>query len=1413
MDASEPIACGAPRIGGRVATPELRCTALWGLAVLGLVCTPTLARAADGGLGFDATFRAFFRGGGVAPLIGPPTRTPRRAPSSEPVAGAQLQGGEADPKASSPVPSDSSVATPTTAEPDADADASAATPGGPRVIPRPNAAPVPDQAAAALEAAPAEDEPASGPSAAEMERALPSESGPPPSTQPLAPVETGPSRFVRGKSVPPFWIDRTWTTHRTRALTLPPFGFHRSGGANNPEKLAHFDLSLTIGWYSKRAQKRRYLAPAALFFGSFSERTSAWAAAALLMGYKRTGEQYNFGQFPFVWRWGNKQVKNLVVVPFHYHQKTPDSLRGFDAILFWYGHKNTTDADPLNDLRYFVGAPLFLQLTQGVTRTTVGLPFYVGGADKAKGLVHRSVFPFVHWQSREFGNRKELWTLLYLQRSDLARKRRTWAVPPLLSFQQDTPERALLSVTPLVWRSVDKIKGSTAWAAFPWVSYRDPDQRNRVLFPLYWQFDDLRTGARTAFVFPLGGGTRRPGGAWGMVLPPLLTVARHDPKGRSFQVVTPLFWRFRDRTAYAGQGSQQVVLPPLFVYNQQGPRRDVAALPLLSFFGRDATRRYQVLAPLLFGHVLETDRARWHDTWVAGPVYVKRTIPGWHAGLMPVAAFGRDDVLRYTVLPPLLFGDVTYVKEQRRLTISPLFARSKSPDQRTIGVLNLFWDVKRKGDERHSVLFPLFYRRQHADRVLTITPLGGGLRTKDRSTWMATPLLYGASDRSGPAAQRRRSFGLVPLVFYDRRPQDGGVARNLVAAPLFAFHRAPAEDLDMWSPLVWRTATRGEKPRKNLAVVPLYFRQRQPGGIDLDAGLALPFFYSRDRDRHTHTLIAGPFFHRLSRKSLHTGIVPLAWWMDSSTQRRLVSLPIVVHFKNKQTLEHTTIAVPFWFDRRRANGRRTWVALPFVIGTKGQHNFTRFSLLPPGFVDAHRLGKNFRFTGFAPLLFRHQKCGFREEDDDRCRYTLWGSFPLFLAGRDGLGRRTHSALGLYYFDKDKGGTRFYTLLGGANVRPKERLTWYALNVGRTVTRTHATTVVFPLFFRKAHRSEDRSTTVVLPPLYVGRRKEEYRWFEAGLLFWNFRRPHKVTTAVAPPIFFTSHAYAEKRMTWTIPLFLRSNNWAKDRSLTIVPPGLVVQRRNGEDQSWVQFPLLWHIERGENSGTVGAALWWDVRRKKTITQVIPALMVRHVNKAGDALNVVGPGLGWWTRKHGKAEGLHWRALFGLIGGGNEAGKRYFSLFGGRIALKPRPVWESRRGKLRAEKQRRAAEAAAAKQETAPTRPAAPGRSLVPVETKPAPAKPGNGPATGPATPPATPPAGASTAAPVPAETSPVATPASTPATPATPWSGASPLGRPGVSTASPASSPASSPPASSPPATPSATPPSSSPPGR
>ena len=1130
-----------------------------------------------------------------------------------------------------------------------------------------------------------------------------------------------PPKLLKKHSVPPFWIDRTYDTHRTRALTLPPVFIHREGTKGNPKKLFHADLSLTFGWYNAKKGRRRWLSPLGLFFGSFSERSTSWASGALLMGYKRTGEKFNFGQFPFVWWWGNKYVRNLVVLPFHYHQKAPDSYQGMSALFFWYGHRNLEDSDPRNDLRYFVGAPFFVRVNKGVKKLDLGIPLYLGGENKLKGLKHRTVFPFVHWQSREFGNRKELWTPFYIRRSDRARGRLTSVVPPFLSFRSETPERDLLSVTPLLWRSKNKLKGSMTWVVGPWISYADPQQRISALAPFWWSFKDRTKGVSTSLLLPLGvarksadktavytllgGGVRSKKDGWGVTLPPLFTSIRQRPTGKSHQVITPFFWHLKDTKAADGKGSDRWILPPLAYRTRVGDKRRFGLPPLLTFTGREGDRAHQVITPL-FWHF---KRGKVH-TFVVPPLYVQRRADGWAAGLPPLLFSARTKERRYTVIPPLLFGDVTNLKEQRRLTISPFFVRSKSPDSRTIGALGIAWDVRRK-DERHSVLFPLYYRRQHGDRVLTLTPLGGGLKTSKGRTWAFGPVF---SRRQGEV----KTAGLMPFFIRDVRPAEGGgTAKHTVAFPFYIGRRTPGDDLDMVTPLFWRTRVGGEKPRKNLALVPFYFRQRQPDGVDVDAGL--PFFFSRDKHRKTHTLVVGPGFHRKSRTALNAGIVPLYWWHDDEKLRRLVSLPLVYHTLNKQSGARTTVAVPFWFDFRRANGSRAWVAFPFAIGNKKLHNFTRFGIAAAGYVDIFRLAKNYRFTGVVPLAFRYQKCGFREGDDPKCAYTLYGSYPLFMYGSDGNGRVTHSALSLYYFDKDKRGTSFFTPIGGARVRPGEELIWYAGPVGRGVTRKHITTAAFPLFFHRKHRTKNKHTTLVAPPLFAAHRDGESRWFEAGLVFWQFRKPHKISTAILPPVFFLSESYAERRLHWLLPLYLRDNKMGEDKTFTSIFPFLYFQRRDGKHFDVVQFPLVWHIERGKNSGTVAAALWWDIRVRGTTTQVLPGIFFRRENRKKQELGVIGPGLGWWTRdNHKRTPAMHWRALFGIVGGGNQDGQRYFSFFGARIKLDPKAVWvpkgKERREVRRAKRAERRALKQAERRGQTPKKPATPKATATPTQ---------------------------------------------------------------------------------------------------
>jgi hypothetical protein len=1125
------------------------------------------------------------------------------------------------------------------------------------------------------------------------------------------PMKLEPPKLLSKRTIPPFWLSREYDTHRTTALTFPPLYFHRQPKPGHPEMLAHFDLSFTIAYYAKLRRKQRWMNPLVLTFGGFSEHKTVWASLPLLMGYRRVGEQFNFGQFPFAWWWGNKHVKNLFVFPVHFRKKAPDQTFAVSGFLAWYGNKHLDNDSIEDDRRHFVFAPVYFRFQKGLL-TVDASPLYFSGKNVGKGLTHRTLLPFFHWESREFGNRKELWTIPWIQRSDEARGRKAWALPPLLSFRVRNPERELMAITPLIWNHRDRLRERTTWVALLGGAIEDPDQHVSWAAPIWWRFADRRNKTSVSVVAPLvlwrksperfamhsllfsawrDRGEQRAGGGGSL---PLLTFVGHSQLRSRQLVLGGVFWRFVNEDP-AGTGSADPSarrsawgVGPLVYRSTRGNDRARFGLPpLLTFTGRDGQKSHQVVTPL-FWHFRDRGE-NGHDTWVLPPLYVQKREQGFRVGMPPLFVAANDEQYRYAVLPWLLFAHVEDKQAGTSKTIWPLFVRAKTPTARVLGVGLLGWDVKREmtvADTtqawRDSVLFPLYYRRQRGERTLHLSPLGGALQEPGSSTWLGA-LAYGFDRRPTGEELGRRGGGLLPLVHHETRRDAEGkiVGATSVVFPLFLRDRRPERDLDIWTPLIWRSEIRGDKPRTALAVAPLYFQQRQKDGIDVDAGLL--WFWSRDRTRHTHTLVAGPFYHRLQRDKLITGFGPLSYWEDSSKRRLLVVPPLIVSLENKIERKRTTVALPFWFDRIQAGeSRRVWMAFPFVVGTYRKNDFTKAGVAIPLFYDIYRIHKNYRFTGVVPLLFRYQKGGFHAEDDARSRYTLWGSFPAFLYGRDGNGRRTHSALALYWWDKNPEGWKFFTLLGGVGQKKGKELTWYAPLIYRKVTNERHTTFVWPLFaYHKGYRKDangkpykDLSTTFVLPPLFIGRHIEDRSWWQSTLVVWQFRRPHKVSTAVLPPLFFLQDSYKQRRLHWLLPLYLRDNNMAKGEAWTAVIPGLFVQHRSEQHNNAVQFPLVWHFQNAKRRVTVGVPLWYDVRLpdRGVSTQVVPLLYARRQTerKVG---HMVGPGLAAWRREaEGQPPAMHWRALFWMFGGGNEDGKRYMWLFGGKIKLAPKAL---------------------------------------------------------------------------------------------------------------------------------------------
>ena len=303
------------------------------------------------------------------------------------------------------------------------------------------------------------------------------------------------------------------------------------------------------------------------FFGG-SEHKTVWAAMPLLMGYRRVGEQFNFGQFPLVWWWGNKPRQEPVRVPGPLPQEGPRSAVrrvGLPGVV--RQQATSTTATSSNDRRHFVFAPVFFRFQRGL-KTIDASPLYFGGKNLATGVTHRTLLPFFHWQTREWGNRKELWTIPWIQRKDEARGHKAWALPPLLTFRDKNRERDLMAVTPLVWRRHDVLRDRTTWVVALAGSLSDPDQRISWVAPVWWRFKDKRTDSALSVLAPLalwrsnperfalhsllfsawrnrGEGLAGQGGGGGSL--PLLTWVSHSPlRSRQF-VLGGLFWRFDNK--------------------------------------------------------------------------------------------------------------------------------------------------------------------------------------------------------------------------------------------------------------------------------------------------------------------------------------------------------------------------------------------------------------------------------------------------------------------------------------------------------------------------------------------------------------------------------------------------------------------------------------------------------------------------------------------------------------------------------------------------------------------------------------------------------------------------------------------------------------------------------------------------
>lgn len=910
--------------------------------------------------------------------------------------------------------------------------------------------------------------------------------------------------------------------------------------------------------------------------------------------------------------------------------------------------------------KHYLFFPLYYGSSTRSRRTSLLLPLYWY---TARGTHYRRfISPLVLYSH----NRRKKWWYLW------------WTAPPILFAR--SPGRSVSMVLPFFYHhrrasSQERIlalplllsyfyrrPGTSEGMVGPLHYRRDANRSHTVIFPLLWRFKNHRTQRSHTVVgnvFVRAGPTSYNAGVL-----PLVYFGKH--RHGSHQIFWPFFWNQRDHQR--GRITTQVLnayfwrrgasfghgLMPLYGYERRYDAQGHVSskLGILPLLYHANSRESRVVVTPLGGYV--HDRVAGRKTLVVGNVFWHRSSARVMWSVVPLlwryAGAGVDT----TVLFPLYWrfrprrGWKTDLvlpvfamlrKRQRRLLVVGPFYHYERPGARSFGLAPLlFVGVGKRLTYAH--VFPLVWHKQNHERGTGFTVVGPAFNVRQR---------------------HGHTSGVFPVLWWGRK----GPARFGVGFPL-----------------VWYFDNRRRRSR-TLVVGPFFHHQKRH---TLHGGLVPAVFWHANRVERRYTVWSGPFLYRQRGDRKFGMLAPLLFVTRNGPNRWSMTLPPVVHYRQDRYRAHLwTPLFGFGIDRQRGSlygyvgpvgwsqsaHRSAQVVFPLFWRFADQRAKTETVAVPPlYFGHRHRHGR----TDVVPPLFIHRKHGPRRavvlfpllwsfSDSAAKRRTLvvgpvyyWrrrskvgsGFAPLVFVRKGSQGARDVTVVPLVHVRKRRHGHEVYTPLFGFGVdRRRKRRFGYVGPVGWSSSPSHATQVVFPLFWR--HRSR-RATTVVLLPLFVGQYGRRGTNFSAAvpLFYHRYNARLREHSVVVPPGIYVRHGPRRTNVA-LLPLFWHEST--PGRSTTVA------------------FPLYWDFKRGHRRRTVFFPLVWRfASQHKTHTVVLNTYYGRDKKKGTYRLLIL-PLLEVARKRPGD---IKVGFLGGLVGYERIGRNRYLKLFFARIRLKPLPA---------------------------------------------------------------------------------------------------------------------------------------------
>jgi hypothetical protein len=510
------------------------------------------------------------------------------------------------------------------------------------------------------------------------------------------------------------------------------------------------------------------------------------------------------------------------------------------------------------------------------------------------------------------------------------------------------------------------------------------------------------------------------------------------------------------------------LLAPPFLREQRGDVRTTAFFPF--YFERKSSDTLErLVVPYYYKRSpsLNVDvplglvwwlRGPNQNTFALPPFYTHRKGKDWALGLFPLFATGLFHGHHHTIIPPLLTwidGDA----HSRRTLIGPYF-RWQKDDSVFWGVAPFLWN-KRDDVDRYTVVPPFFFRFADDDPLsyTTVVPPFYHKRRKDLSAWGLPPLVFGKktpelSSITVPLALFHHAHGpndfrlVTPLLAYLDSKKDGRTwitplyqrkrgDKNFDAVAPFYFHTWDNRDKS-WGmvvpPFYWHWAD----PANDTTVVLPFVARRFREGISSTWAIPLLGRYkSFERDEQTWW-IAPTFQYGWTETSWTFNIHPLFYLHKAKEKRHLAIAPIYYDFENYEQKTKRLVLFPIYWDfAHGTKNRHSRIAFPlywdFENGRKQRRRIAGFPL----YWDFQDFRLKKRSTVAFPVYFRFERDDrvrtvslntFHERKTDaRGEHWQFHFFPLFAVGGGEQEKWWNVLYGLAGYDKRRGHRRVQAL--------------------------------------------------------------------------------------------------------------------------------------------------------------------------------------------------------------------------------------------------------------------------------------------------------------------------------------------------------------------------------------------------